>query len=122
MSNHTKEPWQIVPTIDRNHVEIRDSDRRLISVVSSHYPHGVKTEDANAHRIVQAVNACAGMDDPAQEIAQLRADRAELFEMLKVLTGLFPKDDPTPSQINYVRTMATEKAKGIIKRMEANHE
>lgn len=36
------------------------------------------TQAANLHRIVACVNACAGMDDPAAELARLRAENERL--------------------------------------------
>jgi hypothetical protein len=115
MSNHTKEPWEVVPTIYSEHLEIRDIDRRLISVVASQYPQGAKTEDANAQRIVQCVNACADMKDPAKEIAQLRADRAELLGFLKTIK------DSISLRITLTPETAglTERCDNLIKRMEA---
>lgn len=38
--------------------------------------------DANAHRIVECWNACLDMQDPAKEIAELRAQRDALKEAL----------------------------------------
>ncbi|MDV7391673.1 hypothetical protein RZS08_09985, partial [Arthrospira platensis SPKY1] len=47
--------------------------------------------EANAHRIVVCVNACAGMADPAAEIEALRRDnaalRAKLADAVDKLTG-----------------------------------
>lgn len=45
---------------------------------SPRYALNVKTSDANAARVVACINACKGMEDPAAEIAALRARVAEL--------------------------------------------
>lgn len=65
---HTPEPWQSNP--------IGKTDRRTITAA---HPDGGGQNIVdeclaeNAARIVACVNACAGMTDPAQEIAALRA-------------------------------------------------
>lgn len=40
--------------------------------------------EANARRIVACVNACAGIDDPANFIATVRAESAALAELLEI--------------------------------------
>ena len=40
---------------------------------------------ANAARIVTCVNACAGMEDPAAEIDELRRQRDELLGLVKAV-------------------------------------
>jgi tRNA1(Val) A37 N6-methylase TrmN6 len=69
MSNHTKEPWEVITS---EFPIIVDSKGTLAIC----YP---------AHRIVQCVNACADMKDTEKEIAQLRADRAELLKLVNEL-------------------------------------
>jgi len=80
MSNHTKEPWEVITS---EFPIIVDSKGTLAIC----YPVYGKDEEseANAHRIVQCVNACADMKDPEKEIAQLRADRAELLKLVNEL-------------------------------------
>jgi hypothetical protein len=63
-TKHTPEPW-------KHNEEQIIGDTLLIALCH----HGYK---ANAARIVACVNACAGMDDPAKEIATLRDRIAEL--------------------------------------------
>lgn len=43
--------------------------------------------EANRDRIVACVNACAGMEDPAAEIAQLRSRTADLEASLLISTA-----------------------------------
>ena len=44
----------------------------------------------NARRIVDCVNACSGMDDPAKEIAELSEQRDALLKELDVLANGYP--------------------------------
>ena len=73
---HTKEPWYIGyvhqsngPAILAKYVTENQTGIQWIGTTI-----GEKTCDANAARIVACVNACAGMDDPATEIANLREE------------------------------------------------
>lgn len=70
--NHTPTPW--VKTYEKN---IIDANGNLITRLE----YGgwyLDNAEANAKRIVDCVNACADMQDPVAEIAQLRARVAEL--------------------------------------------
>lgn len=87
MSEHTPEPWElssespkiiVVPSMFEG-----PELRTLIGSTCGHpnswaYP----TEEAgaaNALRIISCVNACAGMEDPEREIAELRKQRDVLL-------------------------------------------
>lgn len=70
--NHAKEPWKVDSPIGAAHPEIKDVDGRRVAVIAGTYPMGPKQDDANAARIVACVIACAGMEDPEQEIMLLR--------------------------------------------------
>lgn len=59
------------------------SDRKDEIVTTDSGVYGPSIEDAR--RIVACVNACAGMTDPAAEIAELRAQRDELLLACKSL-------------------------------------
>jgi len=74
MSEHTREPWIASGRNQNNTIDIWSMDCR----------HFVAAEatDANARRIVACVNACAGMADPAAEIAKLKARCERLTEAL----------------------------------------
>ena len=41
----------------------------------------------NARRIAACVNACAGMEDPAAEIAELKRQRDELLAAMKTIAN-----------------------------------
>ena len=61
---HTPEPWV------ESHTLVFGDDTLVARCANEN--------TANAQRIVDCVNACAGMNDPATEIATLRARVAEL--------------------------------------------
>ena len=77
---HTPEPWYEAGGIIFYHKGERLLSDSLIAkfFASPRYGLNVKTSYANAARVVACVNACAGMADPAAEIAALRARVAEL--------------------------------------------
>lgn len=77
MSAHTPEPWVIAEGI--THIWIRDNDGG--DTVFALHREDDRDAEANARRIVACVNACAGIDDPAQYIAVARglADDAEVI-------------------------------------------
>ena len=81
---HTQEPW----TVGTNH------PCRILKVGTTCYPcdEGTETdkEKANALRIVACVNACAGMEDPAAELRQLRAALREACQYIP--DGSVPMD------------------------------
>ena len=90
MSEHNKEPWQIMK--GRNCFDVSDAEETPIAVM-------VGDEDTNARRIVACVNACAGVSNLFLEavadtggIAELEAEKhkwmvsqKELLEALKYL-------------------------------------
>jgi len=77
---HTPEPWYAAGgRIFYQKGERIPSDSFIAKFLASpRYAQNVKTSYANAARVVACVNACAGMADPAAEIAALRARVAEL--------------------------------------------
>lgn len=99
----TSEPWEIeagapspvfqIPglyIINQDEAEAEKIAICLISPLASLTPR----DKANAARIIACVNACTGMQDPAQEIAELRAQRDALLEMAKE-TRSFPEINPS---------------------------
>ena len=81
---HTPEPWYHVNGTDIHDRETRfDADGARIGSTANLIASALSMPDraaaaANAARIVACVNACAGMADPAVEIAALKADNATL--------------------------------------------
>jgi len=72
---HTPEPWATVHHASGQQSLIQANQKHLAECWSMDKE---INSEANAARIVQCVNACAGMDDPAAEIAALRARIEEL--------------------------------------------
>lgn len=75
MAEHTKEPW----SVHSGDIWQGEPDNPIVplyrEIRESWSWHQATPEDereANARRIVACVNACAGMADPAAEIASLR--------------------------------------------------
>ena len=73
MSKHTPEPWAHAP--EGMIVSMSTDTQPEDAVVAN-----IKPRDAI--RIVTCVNACAGMADPAAEIAELTRQRDELLAAL----------------------------------------
>ena len=76
MSKHTPEPWEF------------ESEPQYCSEIIGSNGDSVCTfvEDpscVDVDRILSCVNACAGMDDPAEEIAELKRQRDELLDALE---------------------------------------
>lgn len=74
MSKHTQEPWAHAP--EGMIVSLAPDTQPEDAVVAN-----IKPKDAR--RIVTCVNACAGMADPAAEIAELNRQRDELLAALE---------------------------------------
>lgn len=82
MSKHTPEPWK------DGFLRVTAIDGGMKIAVTSCEIGNVEIEQANANRIVTCVNACAGIDDPAAEIAELKRQRDELLAVLGVAIPL----------------------------------
>ena len=74
MSNHTPEPWVCHEDLVYFH-----------DVFGGFSLRGCPNPEDTAHRIVTCVNACAGMEDPAAEIDELKRQRDELFSLVKAV-------------------------------------
>lgn len=112
MNNHTKELLEVADNPMFSCGIKRSGSTRYLAVVVDSY---------DATRIVQCVNACTDMKDPWKEIAQLKADRAELFDALKWISGLGNgvQRDKTKSLPMEYGTCLTY-LDNLVKRMEAN--
>lgn len=81
MSKHTPEPWSIgTSRITSLNICAIDSDGNEAIVASPNF--NFSNHHENAVRIVTCVNSCAGMTDPAAEIAELKRQRDELLVAL----------------------------------------
>ena len=96
MSKHTPEPWVIYPEeCGVPYIRIRGSILgvrfKIANVITPTYEGAHERETAetraNAVRIVSCVNACAGMEDPMAEIAELKRQRDELLGLIKAVTA-----------------------------------
>ena len=89
MSKHTPEPWVFDdrPDIDTNFYS-DDATGSIIGECQEYtFAHrDIEERRANASRIVTCVNACAGMADPAAEIAELKRQRDELLGLVKAVS------------------------------------
>ena len=66
-------------------IGVHASERHGVSIVIPQYK--CEEADANFDRIVSCVNACAGMVDPENEIADLKRQRDELLGLIKAVTA-----------------------------------
>ena len=87
MTQHTPEPWYV------NGAEFEERHEGALigrCYITGDIGQTKKTGAANAKRIVQCVNACAGMVDPVHEIKQLRDQvdtlRAALHKAHEILS------------------------------------
>ena len=94
MSNHTPEPWfDDRATHDQPYQNIKilgDENRGICWLWIDDAPvdDWNAEQRANAARIIDCVNACADMTDPAAEIAELKRQRDELLAALGVAIPL----------------------------------
>ena len=97
MSNHAHEPWKCEGYV----VYFPD----LIGGFSlQHCPDA----EATARRIVACVNACAGMADPAAEIAEVKRQRAELLAAMRQTLAMLRTTSHGPSAANKAEEMLHE--------------
>ena len=77
-TKHTPEPWVVMP-VNESWYGVQHTHHKFTPLGSCQLTVDYCPESkSNAARIVACVNACAGMEDPAAEIAALRARVAEL--------------------------------------------
>ena len=85
MSKHTPEPWAV-----DEYMAVGGLTGMLIDNAGNHIGTAFNVTMSaeavtNARRIVTCVNACAGMADPAAEIAELKRQRDELMSLAERL-------------------------------------
>jgi hypothetical protein len=104
-SQHTPEPWHHSADLPQHGCRlIHAADGYLVADAGRITRRTGAEMDSNARRIVACVNACAGMGDPAAEIAALRGMLADAALQLARLTG--------PALETYARTFAALAGKG----------
>ncbi len=60
---HTKEPWEVIAVDDMYEIHSKTAGHEVVWSIDS---------IDNAQRIALCINACAGMKNPIEEIAELR--------------------------------------------------
>ena len=114
MSEHTKEPWRVMWPCAQWETARLFSGARYIGSIGNSDEAELETR-ANADRIVSCVNACAGMDDPATDIAALKAQRDELLAALQMALA----DHMTEPYLHPLRDGTIEAIKCAIASAEA---
>ncbi|WP_320152983.1 hypothetical protein [uncultured Tolumonas sp.] len=95
--NHTPEPWMLFEVGDRfKHQCPASSDRTsiLTTAMEDDVYFGAVYNDEDARRIVACVNACAGMENPTDEISRLKAERDDLLAALDGLVDCYCSVSP----------------------------
>lgn len=94
MSKHTPEPWIAIDrAIKLNNGFGYGETVANVPGGNTSGPFFVQSDEeceANARRIVSCVNACAGMEDPAAEITELKRQRDELFAVISTIAEEVP--------------------------------
>ena len=81
-TGHTPEPWYLQSGDWPAWIRTARDGYVIVRAESPYFGHGAERENrANGERVVACVNACAGMADPAAEIAELRK-KAHGWELL----------------------------------------
>jgi len=81
-TGHTPEPWRVeTPYTSVGSDDVFAFTTNIIALHPS-------TARANAARIVACVNACAGLDDPAEAIREVRAALTDARDRLAGMTGV----------------------------------
>ena len=107
MSEHTKEPWRVSDDPELPGAVVIDARGYMVcdANVFGTSPDAPSSEtcDANGNRIVECVNACLGIKDPATTVP-------ELVATLHAVTSFFePKSSLPPDiQENFRRMVANE--------------
>jgi len=91
---HTSTPWQVLPEEhDKPYIRIRGTQlgcRYKVANVHAVLYDGASEREAeetraNAKRIVDCVNACADMDNPAAYVEKMRIERENLYKEVERL-------------------------------------
>ncbi len=94
---HTPEPWVLFEVGERFKYQCPAAASDNTSILTTTEEDGVVWaavyNDEDARRIVACVNACAGMENPADEIAKLKSERSEMLSALKEILNINWRDD-----------------------------
>ncbi len=93
---HTPEPWVLFEVGERFKYQCPAAASDNTSILTTTEEDGVVWaavyNDEDARRIVACVNACAGMENPADEIAKLKSERSEMLSALKEILNINWRD------------------------------
>jgi len=122
MSKHTPEPWV---ADDRHDLETNfysdDATGSIIGGCQEYmFAHrDIEERRANARRIVTCINACAGMADPAAEIAELKRQRdafqLEAVNCHEMLCVEIERVTNLIAELGFVSEYATKSVMGFCK-------
>lgn len=102
-TQHTPEPWPHLDNVPPND-DIPEAKPHITECCGS-----VLMDQARYERARACVNACAGMAEPAAEIARLREVNAEMLEALQSLSDRFlPSDSFEECWLADIRRIITE--------------
>ncbi len=107
-TKHTPTPWRYVTHADKRMGDcirggrVRTEDGATVppAVCTMSKCEGWETQQANAARIVQCVNACEGIEDPASALKQAR----QALTALKA--GMAPDGHISASEMEYIASEA----------------
>jgi len=88
-TTHTPEPWRVYAWLNDSTFAVEYIQPSRVSAFICQMNGSNDKSKANASRIVACVNACAGMEDPADEIDRLKAERAALLEAIESHLDLY---------------------------------
>ena len=123
MSKHTPEPWALFEVGDgRPHLcPASESDKMSILTIAEEdgVTFACVYKDSDANRIVTCVNACAGMADPAAEIAELKRQRdsfqLEAINCHEMLCVEIERTTNLIAELGFVSEYATKSVMGFCK-------
>ena len=123
MSKHTPEPWkyekELSAGFDEWLISMDAGDRGRGICIAETRPGSAAGGKANAIRIVTCVNACAGMADPAAEIAELKRQRdsfqLEAINCHEMLCSEIERTTNLIAELGFVSEYATKSVIGFCK-------
>ena len=129
MSKYTPEPWELLEAEDdKEYLRIRGTvlggRYKIANVLWPNYSESSREREAaetlaNAERIIDCINACAGMADPAAEIAELKRQRDSLqLEAINCHEMLCTEIERTTNliaELGFVSEYATKSVIGFCK-------
>lgn len=129
MSKHTPEPWELLDAEgDKEYLRIRGTvlggRYKIANVLWPNYSESAREREAaetlaNAERIIDCVNACAGMADPAAEIAELKRQRdafqLEAINCHEMLCVEIERTTNLIAELGFVSEYATKSVIGFCK-------